>query len=216
VVFTLGHALFCGVAAWLLAGSGAKIVFGWFGSNQAVAGSSARHLILIIFGLMLFFRLNLEMFYLLRRKFGWEEFGGVLFAVFIYQIGFALLGRVASNSLDAFDVVSMVLFLVGSYLNTGSEFQRKRFKDDPANRGKLYTRGLFRYARHINYFGDILWVSGWALLTRNPWSAVIPAALTGGFIFGFIPPLAAHLKENYGEQYDEWAAHTKKLIPFIY
>ena len=52
--------------------------------------------------------------------------------------------------------MGILLFIIGSYINTYSEIQRKRFKDNPNNKGKLYTLGLFQYARHINYFGDIL------------------------------------------------------------
>jgi hypothetical protein len=35
-----------------------------------------------------------------------------------------------------------------------SELQRYRWKRQPQNAGRLYTGGLFAYARHINYFGD--------------------------------------------------------------
>jgi protein-S-isoprenylcysteine O-methyltransferase Ste14 len=75
---------------------------------------------------------------------------------------------------------------------------------------------LFRYARHINYFGDTLWVVGWAMVTYNPWSALVPAALATGFVFFFILALTAHLKQKYGDQYDEWTKTTKKFVPFLY
>ena len=36
--------------------------------------------------------------------------------------------------------------------------QLDRFKADPGNRGKVMDRGLWRYTRHPNYFGDAtLW-----------------------------------------------------------
>jgi steroid 5-alpha reductase family enzyme len=184
--------------------------------RQQTAPGAARHYVLIGFGAILVLRMILAGFYLLKRKFGWDELGGVALALFIYQVGFAFLALSASPDLEPIDYFAILLFLIGSWLNTGSELQRKKFKDDPANKGKLYTGGLFRYARHINYFGDILWVSAWAMMTRDPWSALVPLALTAGFIFGFIPPLATYLHERYGEQYEEWERTTKKLIPLVY
>jgi steroid 5-alpha reductase family enzyme len=155
-------------------------------------------------------------FYLLKRKFGWDELGGVLFALFVYQVCFALLNNPTNTKINVLDVFSIALFVIGSYLNTGSELQRKKFKDNPNNQGLLYTEGLFRYARHVNYFGDILWVTAWAFMTRNIWSAIIPVVLTAAFIFFFIPSLAKYLRTRYGQQYDEWVKTTKVLIPFIY
>ena len=218
VVWLLLDAVFLGLAAWLLLGGGAAFLPTWLAGRSPLLleGPGARHFVLIAFGVVLFLRMFLAGFFLLKRRFGWEELGGVLLALFVYQVGFALMTLSASPNLDALDYFSVVLFLVGSWLNTGSELQRKRFKDDPGNKGKLCTGGLFRYARHINYFGDILWVGAWALMTRNPWSAIVPITLTAGFVFGFIPPLAKYLHERYGEDYEEWARTTKKLVPFVY
>jgi steroid 5-alpha reductase family enzyme len=156
------------------------------------------------------------MFWLLKRKFGWDELVGVLFACVVYQIGFAVLGAGNDAALGLLEVAGVALFLFGSYLNTWSEIQRKRFKADPANQGKLFTGGWFRCARHINYFGDTLWVAGWAMLTGNLWSAIVPVALAAGFVFFFMPPLTAHLKAKYGEQYDEWAKTTRRYVPFVW
>ena len=70
--------------------------------------------------------------------------------------------------------------------------------------------------RHPNYFGDVVWLSGWALLTLNPWAFVLPALATAGFIIFFIPQLSAYLAGRYGDDYTAWAVTTRKLIPFVY
>ncbi|MBD3169995.1 MAG: DUF1295 domain-containing protein [candidate division Zixibacteria bacterium] len=139
-----------------------------------------------------------------------------MFAIVLYQIGFALLGASESQPIDIIDIGGIALYLVGSFLNTGAEFQRKKFKDRPENKGRLYTDGLFGYARHINYFGDTLWVSGWAILTRNYWSILIPIFITSLFIFAFIPSISKYLASKYGEQYDAWKKKTKAFVPFVY
>lgn len=110
----------------------------------------------------------------------------------------------------------MGLFAVGSYFNTGAEIQRKHFKENPANRGKLYTRGLFSIVRHPNYLGDVLWALGWAIMTRNVWALFIPVVAAAAFAFMFIPELSAYLSKRYDKQYESWARRTKRLIPYIY
>lgn len=140
----------------------------------------------------------------------------VIGAVAFYQFGFATFGATTPAPLDGFDVVAVALFLTGSTFNTGSEIQRKRFKEIPANKGRLYTQGLFSLVRHPNYLGDILWALGWALMTRNAWSMLIPAVATAGFVFMFIPQLSAYLAQRYSPQYEDWAKRTKRLFPYIY
>ncbi len=108
------------------------------------------------------------------------------------------------------------MFFLGSFLNTGAEVQRRRFKANPENQGRLFTGGLFRFARHINYFGDSLWCLGWAVLTRNAWALCIPALLTFGFVFFFIPSLSKYLSARYQGEYDQWKEQTKAFIPFVY
>ncbi|KAI1416758.1 hypothetical protein F5Y13DRAFT_153000, partial [Hypoxylon sp. FL1857] len=50
-------------------------------------------------------------------------------------------------------VVGTLMYVVGITLETVSEQQRKAFKDAPENQGKVCKVGVWRWARHINYFG---------------------------------------------------------------
>ena len=179
-------------------------------------GNFYRRCCLWAFGVMMYIRMNLTTFHLLKRKINIDEFFGVIIAYATYQIGFVLLGGWNTTGFGMLDYLGILLFIIGSYLNTYSEFQRGRFKKDPNNTGKLYTLGLFQLARHINYFGDMCWVIGWAIVTHNIWSIFIPILLTLGFIFLFIPELSRYLETNYADEYLDWKKETKKLIPFIY
>lgn len=203
------------IAGWLYLPAGSA----WIGRqlwDVQGAGDPARRLVLWLFGLIFWGRLLVTGFVLLRRRFDWSEFGGVVFACVVYQVGFALLGTASARPIGAWDVLGIGLFLVGGAVNTGSEYQRRRFKDRPINQGKLYRQGLFRYVRHVNYLGDVLWVLGWALLTARGWSLLIPLLLTAGFIFFFIPDLSRHLRERYGQAYEQWTQESWALIPFVY
>jgi len=216
VTCTALHAVMVAIAAWIYFGDGAEFLSSLIDRPCPDAGDLGRRVVLMFFAIAVFVRLTVTFFILLKRRFPWSEFWGVTTAIFFYQVVFALLALCETQPLGAIDLIAIALFLVGSYLNTGSELQRKRFKQDPRNRRKLYTGGLFRYARHINYFGDFLWVASWALVTRNLWALAVPIALAMGFIFGFIPSLTKHLKAKYGDEFDEWEKRTKAFVPFVY
>jgi steroid 5-alpha reductase family enzyme len=52
------------------------------------------------------------------------------------------------------DFAAVALWLVGFGFEAIGDQQLARFKADPANRGKVLDRGLWRYTRHPNYFGE--------------------------------------------------------------
>ena len=216
VVCTLIHLSFLVIAGWIYFGNGLNQLHGLLGYENSSKPDIARQVVLFSFGVVLFVRLSITLFYLLKRKFDWPELSGVIFAVFLYQILFAVLGAGESEALNYFDFLGIFLFILGSIFNTLSEFQRKWFKDKPENKGRLYNGGLFAYARHINYFGDSLWVTGWAMLTRNIWSYTVPAFITILFLFVFIPSLTKYLETRYSDQFEQYRQQTKTFIPFIY
>ena len=82
----------------------------------------------------------------------------------------------------ALDALGLLLFAVGLYFETVGDLQLARFKADPANKGQVMDRGLWRYTRHPNYFGDFCVHWGFFLLSlaggAAPWTAVGPAAMS--------------------------------------
>jgi steroid 5-alpha reductase family enzyme len=50
--------------------------------------------------------------------------------------------------------LGIALWAVGLFFETVGDLQLARFKADPAHSGLLMDRGLWRYTRHPNYFGD--------------------------------------------------------------
>jgi steroid 5-alpha reductase family enzyme len=112
--------------------------------------------------------------------------------------------------------LGIALYLIGSYLNTGSEAQRLRWKRLPGSQGRLYDQGLFRYSQHVNYLGDSLLFTGFALIAGLWWAAVFPVLMTAMFIWMHIPQLDKRLADHYGEQYAAYDARTKKFIPWVW
>ncbi len=214
-VWTVAHLGLLGLAGWLLLAGGVETVGFWVRQDWQPGNLSRRYL-LFGCGVVLWSRMAFTSFFLLKRKFSWSECIPVIGACAMYQLGYAVLGATNSSPIDWLDGVAIALFLFGSGINTGSEWQRSHFKKSLHSIGKLYTRGLFSIVRHPNYLGDILWATGWAILTRNFWSSVIPIICAAFFIFMFIPQLSKYLAERYGEQYLEWEKRTKKIFPLIY
>lgn len=201
------------VSYWILFDGGYQCIFS---SSTPRFGSDLRQIILFAFNLIVFFRICITIFYLLHRHMPWEEAFSIPFAFAIYYIGFALLGYKTTHPFDFIDLIALILFITGSYLNTGSELMRDKWKKAPENKGKLYTTGLFKYSMHINYFGDILWVTAYAILTRNWYSSFIPVFIFSFFAFYNAPKLDKYLASKYGKQFDEYCKRTKKLVPFLY
>jgi len=112
--------------------------------------------------------------------------------------------------------VGVTIFVIGSFLETHSEIQRRRFKDDPNNKGKLYTGGLFAHARHINYLGYILWRMGLGFVSAPPFTLSYGLYHAVDFYVRAIPLLQNHMQSKYGNQWTEYTKQTKSvLIPGI-
>jgi len=75
--------------------------------------------------------------------------------------------------LGLFDLAGAALFAAGLAFETVGDLQLARFKADPANQGRVMDRGLWRYTRHPNYFGDA--VAWWGL-------GLMACAVPGGFL----------------------------------
>lgn len=179
-------------------------------------GDPTRRALLVAAMVIVHLRMTLTMFVFLRRAIGWEEALSVPMAFAIYFLGFALLGRGESASVGALGYAGVALFVIGSATNTLSEWLRHLWKRDPAHQGKLYTGGLFRYAVHVNYFGDVLWVLGLACIAANPWGFAIPVALFCFFAFYNAPMLDRHLEERYGDAFRSYREETAWLVPFVF
>lgn len=183
---------------------------------QNAAGAENRRMIIFSFNVIIFLRIAYTTFFLIKRKMQWEETFSIAFAFALYYAGFSLFVLPSSQGLDGFDYFAILLFATGCVLNTGGEILRDRWKRDPENKGKIYTGGFFRYSRHINYFGDLLWLSAYALATKNWYAIIIPVLLFAFFAFYNAPELDKYLAAKYGKAYDDYAAGTKMLIPFVY
>lgn len=86
--------------------------------------------------------------------------------------------QVSDTSLFWLDYLGVVLWATGLFFETIGDIQLARFKAKPASKGKVMDRGLWRYTRHPNYFGDFcVWWGHYAV------------ALAGGAWWSIFSPL---------------------------
>ena len=179
-------------------------------------GDLGRRVALIACAAVYIARAAHTLFVFVTRRLPWWEAawgGSIIGCVLLF---FLLGGLRAPQPMGPVDLAAMVLYAAGSWIGTASERARHAWKARPENRGRLYTDGLFRYSRHVNYFGDLLLFAGFGVLTRQVWTGIVPLAMGLNFALMIIPAHDAYLAARYGGDFDRYARRTKKLIPLVY
>jgi steroid 5-alpha reductase family enzyme len=130
-----------------------------------------------------------------------------------------LAGMAAVQPLGALDFAGIALALFGTFFEAIGDAQMARFKADPASQGQVMDRGLWRYTRHPNYFGEAcvwwgLWLiaiggAGWS----GAWSVVSPLLMT--WLLLKVSGVRM-LEEDIGERrpaYRDYIARTNAFLP---
>jgi steroid 5-alpha reductase family enzyme len=137
-------------------------------------------------------------------------------------VAIALAAHNPAEYIRAQDVAAGLILVIGIAGEALSDFQLRRFKADPANRGKICDTGLWRWSRHPNYFFDwLIWIS-YPLLAID---------FSGAYPFGFlalsapicmywilvhvsgIPPLEAHMLRTREAAFRNYQKRTNAFFP---
>lgn len=99
-----------------------------------------------------------------RKKYGDKNYWWIsFFQVFLLQgillmlVSITLLGAnygTVSDKLNIFDFIGIFLWIIGISFEAGGDYQLAKFKNNPANKGRVLDKGFWKYTRHPNYFGD--------------------------------------------------------------
>jgi len=113
-------------------------------------------------------------------------------------------------------VVGAVVWLGGFVFESVGDWQLARFKADPAHKGQIMDRGLWRYTRHPNYFGDFCMWWGLFLISLGSW-AELPT-IVGPLLMTFLLTRGSgqRLTERRmadRPQYADYIARTSGFIP---
>ena len=128
----------------------------------------------------------------------------------------ALVGQRPCGALDA---AGLLLALAGFLFEAVGDAQMAAFKADPRNEGQVMDRGLWRWTRHPNYFGEAcVWWGVWLVALAAgglsaAWTVVSPLLMTTLLlkVSG-----VALLERDIGERrpaYRDYVARTNAFIP---
>jgi len=81
-------------------------------------------------------------------------------------------------------IIGVALWLGGFVFESVGDWQLARFKADPAHKGMVMDRGLWRYTRHPNYFGDFCMWWGLFAISLGSWAGL--ATVVGPLLMTFL------------------------------
>ena len=128
----------------------------------------------------------------------------------------ALAGGRGSGVLDA---AGVAVALVGFLFEAIGDAQMAAFKREAANRGRVMDRGLWRYTRHPNYFGEAcFWWGIWLIALAAgggaaAWTVLSPLLMT---VLLLKVSGVAMLEKDIGERrpaYRDYIERTNAFIP---
>ncbi|WP_426389610.1 DUF1295 domain-containing protein [Variovorax sp. R-27] len=128
-------------------------------------------------------------------------------------------GMLAARPLGVLDVLGVALALFGIFFEAIGDAQMARFRADPKNAGQVMDRGLWRYTRHPNYFGEAcVWWGIWLMAMggagwSGAWSVVSPLLMTWLLLkVSGVRMLEADIGERR-PAYREYIARTNAFVP---
>jgi len=194
-----------------------------------------RHLLITLLVVMWGTRLSLHIWQRNRGKgedpryVRWREHWGSSFLIRSFLQVFMLQGAImlliatpiilvnmsAIPGLGFLDLLGFTIWFVGFFFESVADYQLYIFLQDPAHRGRIMMRGLWRYSRHPNYFGEVLiWWGIYCIALQVPYGILaIISPITITYILLFVSGIPLAEKQMSGLA--EFAAYKKRTSIFI-
>jgi len=137
-------------------------------------------------------------------------------AVLAWIISLPILGALSSpNSLNALDIVGVLVVMFGITWETLADWQLTQFKRNPNNKGKVLDQGVWRYSRHPNYFGEscVWWGFYLLALAGGAWWA-FPSALLMTLLLLKVSGVSL-LEKDIAERRPEYKRYIQTTNAFI-
>ncbi|HSI13510.1 MAG TPA: DUF1295 domain-containing protein [Chthoniobacter sp.] len=146
-----------------------------------------------------------------------HELQAVTVAIFSLPFLLAAWRTMPLRELDMAGLAIVVIALLGESL---ADRQMKRFKADPANKGRVCDTGLWHYSRHPNYFFEFLVWVGFALAsidTPHGWVTLLCPVLMYYFLTKVtgIPLTEEYALKSKGDAYREYQRTTSAFVPWF-
>ena len=107
----------------------------------------------------------------------------------------------SSAPLNGLDLLGALITLTGIAFELIADNQRYHWAKKPSNKGKVFTGGLWSWSRHPNYFGEVAFWIGLAVigLAAAPsywWTALGAVTMWAMFAFITLPMMEKRQREN--------------------
>ena len=115
--------------------------------------------------------------------------------------------------------LGVAVWAVGFGFETVGDWQLRRFRASASNAGRVLDRGLWRYTRHPNYFGDsVVWFGLW-LLACSHWLGLVlvvsPVYMTNMLVRHTGKRLLEkHMARSKGAAYADYVSRTSGFFPW--
>jgi len=155
-------------------------------------------------------------------SFVWRSFlqvfmlqGGV---VFLVALPLLLVIRDPGGSPGWLAAIGAAVWLAGFVFEAVGDWQLLRFKNNPANQGRIMQEGLWQYTRHPNYFGEAtLWWGIWLIALPVPFGvlAVVSPVLIDFLLLKVsgIPMLEEKYRGN--PEFEAYRRRTNTFFPWF-
>ena len=119
---------------------------------------------------------------------------------------------------ERFWLAGLLVWILGFLFEAVGDAQLARFRRDPANKGRIMDRGLWKFTRHPNYFGEsMMWFGIWLIALEAPygWTTVVSPVLITFLLVKVsgIPLLEKRYAGNAAFQ--AYARRTSAFIPWF-
>lgn len=141
---------------------------------------------------------------------------GLLLLLIVYPV--ILINHAEKKDLIILDFIGLFIWLIGFFFETVGDYQLKKFKQHPENKGKIMTLGLWKYTRHPNYFGETtMWWGIFliALAVKNGWTAIISPLLITFLILKVSGVTMLEKKYLDNPDFIEYAKKTSAFFPWF-
>ncbi|MCC7526891.1 MAG: DUF1295 domain-containing protein [Candidatus Melainabacteria bacterium] len=163
----------------------------------------------------------------LREQWG-ERADLTMYLVFLFQGAlitilsppFLLVAANTNEGIGSAEIVGAAICLIGTFGEAIADDELRKFKNNPDNKGKVCSYGLWNYSRHPNYFFEfVVWVGIYVLAASSPF---------GIFTF-YCPVIMLYLLtqmtgikiseeqslKSRGEEYRRYQQTTSAFFPWI-
>ena len=145
----------------------------------------------------------------------------------IFLVGFPALfinSTETTPTLSIFEIsafsllLGVIVWIIGFYFESIGDYQLRKFKKNPENKGQIMDQGLWKYTQHPNYFGEVtMWWGIFIIALGVPWGFI---TIFGPiFITYMIIKVSGVRLLNYryrkDEKYAEYKRRTSAFIPWF-